>query len=182
MKRIALCIGNDDYKILPKLNCAVADATAIEKALKELGFDTELKTNLNREELAYTIFSFEEKIENYDVILIYYAGHGFQTNGDNILAPIDLNIQDHSKIVGYNSFLLSDLMEILNRFPNQIKIVILDACREIIGTRGTVKDFAPILAPQSSIIAFSTLPGQPSQENISIGHGKYTDALLKYIS
>ena len=26
MKRIALCIGNDAYSILPALNCAIADA------------------------------------------------------------------------------------------------------------------------------------------------------------
>ena len=31
MKRIALCIGNDGYSVLPALNCAIADATAMEK-------------------------------------------------------------------------------------------------------------------------------------------------------
>ncbi len=46
MKRIALCIGNDAYSILPALNCAIADATAMEKELKALGFDTELRTDL----------------------------------------------------------------------------------------------------------------------------------------
>ena len=52
MKKLALCIGNDDYEILPRLNCCIADATAIEEQLKNLGFDTILKTNLNRESLA----------------------------------------------------------------------------------------------------------------------------------
>ena len=46
MKRIALCIGNDKYSILPELKCAVADATAMASKLKGLGFDTELKTDL----------------------------------------------------------------------------------------------------------------------------------------
>ena len=36
MKRLALCIGNQDYEILPKLSCAVADAVSMEEALKEL--------------------------------------------------------------------------------------------------------------------------------------------------
>ena len=36
MKRIALCIGNDAYSILPPLKCAIADATAMEKELKTL--------------------------------------------------------------------------------------------------------------------------------------------------
>ena len=93
MKRIALCIGNDAYSILPALNCAIADATAMEKELKDLGFDTELRTDLDRTGLADAIFSFADKIENYDAALIYYAGHGFQVDGDNILAPIELDIQ-----------------------------------------------------------------------------------------
>ena len=82
MKRIALCIGNDEYSILPALNCAIADAAAMEEKLKGLGFDTELKTDLDRTGLADAIFSFSDKIENYDAALIYYAGHGFQVDGD----------------------------------------------------------------------------------------------------
>ena len=62
MKRIALCIGNDAYSILPPLKCAIADATAMEKELKNLGFDTELKTDLDRTGLAVAIFSFSDKI------------------------------------------------------------------------------------------------------------------------
>ena len=179
MKRIALCIGNDKYTILPELRCAVADATAMADKLKNLGFDTELKTNLNRMELADAIFLFTDKIENSDAVLIYYAGHGFQIDGENILAPIDLNIQDRPEEILYNAFSLSLLTGKLNRFPEKSKIVILDACRNILGHRGAVSDFAPISAPQGAVIAFSTSPGQSSRE--SSDHGYYTEALLKYI-
>lgn len=182
MKRIALCIGNNAYSILPSLSCAIEDATAMADKLKDLGFDTNLKTNLDRTGLADAIYSFSDKIEDYDAALIYYAGHGFQIDGDNILAPIELDVQDRPEIIRYNSFPLSALTEVLNRFPNQTKIVILDACRDIIGHRGALKDFAPISAPQGSVIAFATSPGQSSKENAATGHGYYTEALLKYIS
>lgn len=66
MKKLALCIGNDDYEILPRLNCCIADATAIGEQLKNLGFDTILKTNLNRESLADEILGFVEQIRQYD--------------------------------------------------------------------------------------------------------------------
>ena len=42
---------------------------------------------------ADAIFSLADKIENYGAALIYYAGHGFKVDGDNILAPIELDIQ-----------------------------------------------------------------------------------------
>lgn len=181
MKRLALCIGNNEYTVLPELACAVSDAEAVETKLKELGFDTILQTNLDREYLASTIVDFVERIENYDAVLLYYAGHGFQIDGDNILAPIDLDIKTKSTLVKYNAFPLGDLMELLNKYPEQTKIVILDACRVGLGNRGGFGDFAPVSAPQGSIIAFATSPGQSSNEKRDINHGIYTATLLNYI-
>lgn len=182
MKRLALCIGNQEYEVLPKLTCAVADAISMEKALKELGFDTLIGTNLNREDMANLIFEFQEKIEGYDAILVYYAGHGFQVENDNILAPIDLNVNARSGMVSYNAFPLQKLLEVMSDNPEQTKIVILDACRENLGYRGTFNTFAPISAPRGSIVAYSTSPGKYSRESDETGHGKYTDALLRYIA
>lgn len=182
MKKLALCIGNNDYTILPRLSCCISDAESVERQLKELGFDTILKVNLNREELADQIFDFVEKIESYDAVLLYYAGHGFQADGDNIIAPIDLNINNRASAIRMNAFPLSELMSKLNRYPEQTKIIILDACRETLGYRGTFQDFAPISAPQGSIIAFATSPGQSSKENNATGHGRYTEALLRYMA
>ena len=54
-------------------------------------------------------------IWNYDAALIYYAGHGFQVDGDNILAPIELDIQARPELVKYNAFPLSELTEVLQR-------------------------------------------------------------------
>ena len=182
MKKLALCIGNNEYKVLPKLSCCIADAAAMEEQLKSLGFDTILRINLNREDMANSIFEFSEKIEQYDAALLYYAGHGFQVDGDNILAPIDLDVNNRAPTVRMNAFPMSELMSQLNKYPEQTKIVILDACRETLGYRGGFQDFAPVLAPQGSVIAFATSPGQSAKENSSTGHGKYTEALLQYIS
>lgn len=182
MKKIALCIGNDEYEVLPPLKYAVLDAQEIESSLRLLGFETILKINLNRQDLIETMVDFCGKIENYDVALLYYAGHGFQIEGDNIIAPIDLNISKKSKAVKFDAFPIADLMRSLNDYPEQTKIVILDACRENLNNRGGIMDFAPISAPQGSIIAFSTSPGQSSRESSEKKHGLYTSTLLKYIN
>ena len=181
MRRIALCIGNQDYKILPKLEYAIADAKAMEKVLKKLGFETMLGTNLNRTQLGEVIFEFGSCIDDYDAILVYYAGHGFQIENNNILAPIDLDIFARPEMVRYNAFPLQDLLTIMSKNPEQTKIIILDACRENLGVRGSFNTFAPISAPSGSIVAFSTSPGKYSKENNTIGHGIYTNALLQYI-
>ena len=182
MKKIALCIGNDEYRFLPHLSCCVSDAHAMGEKLENLGFQTTIEENLDREQTANVIIDFIEKCDRYDAILLYYAGHGFQADGDNILAPIDLNINDRPPVIRMNAFTLSELMNQLNHFPEQTKIIILDACRDSLGYRGGLQYFAPVSAPQGSIVAFSTSPGQASKENSSIGHGKYTEALLRYMA
>lgn len=182
MKKIALCIGNDDYYLLTKLKCAVADAKSVAQELCNLGFETSFESNLNRDSLFRAVCSFLDKIESADVVLIYYAGHGFQIDGDNILLPTDINTNDRAEIVKSNSYPLSMLMDKLKDYPDKTKIIILDACRDEFSYRGSFKGFAPFSVPQGSVIEFSTSPGQSSKENIRKGHGYYTEALLKYLS
>lgn len=181
MNRIALCIGNNSYSILPPLSCAVQDATAMAAKLSKLGFDTQLILNQNRADLLSNVFNFTAKIEDSDAAVIYYAGHGFQVEGDNLLAPTDLNIANPVKQVLLDALPLECLMHELNKYPDKPKVIILDACRDFFEDRGTSKGFAPMLVPRGTIIAFSTSPGQSAKENSSSGHGYYTEALLKYI-
>lgn len=71
MKRYALCIGNDEYQILSKLSCAVADAKAIAEKLECLGFDVDTALNLERDELNSKIVSLSNKANEYDAVLLY---------------------------------------------------------------------------------------------------------------
>ncbi len=182
MNRIALCIGNNNYSSLSKLNCAINDAKAVASSLSSLGFDTICKCDLNRTEMINAIEDFLEKLIDYDSCVIYYSGHGCQIEGENILAPIDLDINARDTSIKLNAFPLEDLMRNLDKYPDKTKIFIFDACRNVLNVRGTLKGFAPVLAPQGSIIAFATSPGQFSAEDNTIGHGVYTNVLLQFIS
>ena len=95
-KQIALCIGNDDYQFpcLNKLKCASNDAIAVSEKLKMLNFDVITHTNLDRNSMHSVVDDFEVQLSDYDVALFYYAGHGFESNGDNLLMPIDTDCLD----------------------------------------------------------------------------------------
>ncbi len=182
MKRIALCIGNDDYQIMNKLTCACADAAAVFEKLKLLGFESYLYENVDRSAFVHAVTEFEEMLDDYDAAVFYYAGHGFQIAGQNVLAPVDLNTHAPDNEVKGNAYPLSDLTELLNQHANVQKAIILDACRTELGVRGNIgAGFGPVFALPGSIIAFSTSPGQASKENISSGHGKYTETLLQFM-
>ena len=182
MKRYALCIGNDDYAIMPKLNCAVADAEAVYSNLLKLDFEAELSKNLDNDSLAKKLSSFSDilKDEDYEAALLYYAGHGFQINGDNLLVPVDFDLPVDEKLAKRSAFALDDLMHWLNKYPEKTKVIILDACRNTYSIRGISDYFIPVTAPQGSIIAFSTSPGQTAIERD--GHGLYTQYLLDHMS
>lgn len=184
MKRIALCIGNDEYSSLSVLHCAVADAKAISEELSKLKFVVIYKYNVSMSDMTNVINEFVEKVDDYDSCLFYYAGHGFQIDGKNILVPIDLNVYENNSKIQYDMFSLEYLMKKMDNYKDKTKIFILDACRTDINARGSsiCKGFSSLLVPQGSIIAFATSPGQSSGEDENLGHGYYTNTLLQYIS
>lgn len=184
-KQIALCIGNDDYQYacLSKLVCAINDCREIAGKLETLNFDVLCYENLDRIAMHTAIDEFESRLPDYDVALFYYAGHGFECNGHNLLMPVDTNGID----AGYREWMALDLNYLINalegkNYENNLKtkIIILDACRQDgTGRGGATCGFAPVFAPEGTIIAFSTSPGQKAVE--FEGHGAYTSALLQSI-
>lgn len=181
--RIALCIGNNDYEYLPQLLCAKNDAERIGESLCKLGYETTVKINLNRTEMGNIIFEFAKKLKDYDSCLFFYAGHGFEIASENLLVPIDSNIRIMSsdKEIIYNSFRLQDLLDMFENYQDKVKVLVLDACRNIANARGLNRGFAAMSAPQGTVIAFSTSPGKSALEDASLQHGMYTKCLLKYM-
>lgn len=184
-RQIALCIGNDDYQYscLNKLECAVNDCNAIAEKLRTLNFDVKSYNNLDRDAMHTAVDDFEAQLPNYDIALFYYAGHGFECNGNNLLMPIDTNGLDRS----YRDWMALKLDYVINALEGKqiennlkTKIIIIDACRSNSEGRGHAnRGFAPIFAPEGTIIAFSTSPGQSALELNE--HGAYTNALLQSI-
>lgn len=182
-KRIALCIGNNDYQYLPQLLCAGNDANSMGEALYRLGYETTVKTNLNRTEMGSIIFEFAEKIKDYDSCLFFYAGHGFEVASENLLVPIDSNIpvMASDREIIFNAFRLQDLLDMFEDCQDKVKVLVIDACRNVANTRGVNRGFAAMSAPQGTVIAFSTSPGKSALEDASLQHGMYTKCLLKYM-
>ena len=178
--RFALCIGNNKYSYMEELTCAVNDAVSIGEALQKLNFEVVVMENTELDTLIEAISALEQKIREYEAILVFFAGHGFQINGQNFLAPIDFNPNYDPAHAMYKAFRMNDLMVRIGGNAEKAKIIILDACREEYKARGiSGNEFAPMYAPQGTLIAFSTSPGQVAKE--SKEHGKYTELLLKYI-
>jgi hypothetical protein len=185
MKAKALIIGNSEY---PNsiLDNPVNDANDIGKVLTRLGFEVLLNLNANQVNQDKSITDFATNLDDYDIALFYFAGHGFQINNENYLAAIDTNFEDegHAK---YSAFPLNLLLSYLDKSTNKTSIIILDACRELLNKKAwyrTIEDagLAPIFAPKGTIIAYATSPGEKALDGTGQRNGVYTNALLQHIT
>src|SRR6202165_6213985 len=89
-KRVALVVGNNDYKNVPKLQKAVNDARTMGDTLKQLGFTVMVAENQNRQAFSETLLAFDRAVGPGDTAFFFYAGHGFEIAGQNFLLPTDV--------------------------------------------------------------------------------------------
>lgn len=156
--RIALVIGNADYTHVGKLNNPKNDAKDIEAVLNKLNFDVTKVTDANLINLQQAINSFLQKLDEYAVGLLFYAGHGMQIDGKNYIVPIDLQMAEKSKTT-VSCYCINSFLDGISAYKGKTIICILDACRNnpFTSGRGINAGFAPFSnPPKGTIIAYST--------------------------
>ncbi len=183
-KRVALIVGNSDYKNGNKLVNPKNDASDIAGALKRLSFEVELLVNADEKPLGLAVERFGEKAKNADIAFFYYAGHGVQVNGNNYLIPVDANIKEENQ-VKFSCLDANLVLAKLESAESKVNIIVMDACRdnpfERSWTRSTKgRGLATMDAPVGSLVAYATQPGNTAADG-SGKNGLYTSALLKYI-
>src|SRR6202048_2932688 len=77
-KRVALVVGNNDYKNVPKLQKAVNDARTMGATLKQLGFSVMVAENQTRQAFSQTLLAFDNAVEPGDTACFFYSGHCFE--------------------------------------------------------------------------------------------------------
>jgi hypothetical protein len=184
-KRVALIIGNADYKSSPLRN-PVNDAVLMTSELKKLGFEVITIKNGSQNQIKQGISKFGELLskDKNTVGLFYYAGHGLQIKGKNYLVPTDANISKEPDVEVY-CVDLDGLLANLEYASNNMNIIILDACRNNPfgrGFRSQAGDgLATVNAPVGTIIAFATAPGSIAADGDG-QNGLYTQEFVRALS
>src|SRR3954462_3357370 len=130
-QRVALVIGNANYKSAPKLANPGNDAQSMTQLLNSAGFEVTQAIDLTRSDMIRVVQDFTAKVAERGpgtVAMIYYAGHGVQIEGENYLLPVDAKISTPYDLDG-NSLQLLDLVGNLASFSRRMRIVVLDPCR-----------------------------------------------------
>jgi hypothetical protein len=175
-KRVALVIGNNDYKNVPKLQKAVNDARTMGDTLKQLGFSVMVAENQTRQAFSQTLLAFDKAVEPGDTAFFFYAGHGFEIAGQNFLLPTDVPAatEGQEELVRDASVLADRVIERLQNKKVRTAILVFDACRnnpfERSGTRAVAGGggLAPMTQlPEGVFSVFSAGPRQTALDRLS---------------
>lgn len=187
--RVALVIGNGAYRNVPRLTNPANDATDVAAALKAVGFETIVATDLDRAGMDEIAIRFARVAQNADIALLYYSGHALQFAGVNYLAPTDTQMKDVADL--RRLVRLDDMVADLQQAKN-LRILVLDACRDnpfanelrrSLGSSRAVsvqRGLAKLDNAQGMIVAYATQSGQTAED----GDGRnspYTKAFLENI-
>jgi hypothetical protein len=184
--RLALVVGNAEYRHAGNLANPVNDAALIEASLRRTGFQVRAIRNAGKDELLAEMLAFSRSLRKSNSVgLFYFAGHGLQLNGENYLVPVDADIASEQEIkiagVSLNDFLATLGSE--GRRAGGMNVVILDACRNnpfARSWRSMARGLAPIDSPSGTLIAYATAPGQVASDGVG-GNSPYAKALAAAI-
>ena len=126
-KRLALIIGNSNYEYLDPLANPLNDVTKVAEKLQSLGFDVLPVYDADDREINSKL-NWLKRQSKYDVVIVYYSGHGIQNGNKQYLIPVNGKLDDENDLDYCIS--LEDVYESLNALgKDKTKMVFVDACR-----------------------------------------------------
>jgi len=181
-RRVALVIGNSEYQYIARLSNPTNDAALMAGTLKSLGFSLVgggAQKDLDKPALDRAVQAFGQAAEGATVALFYYAGHGVQIKGANYLVPISANPTKEADV----DFQMVDMGLVLHQLESagaKLNVIILDACRNnpfgARGLRSASSGLAQMQAPEGTLIAYATQPGNVAQDGMG-RNSPFTGAL-----
>lgn len=182
-RRLALVVGNSDYSTVTPLKNASRDARDVAEALKRLGFEVTLLTDVKAGDFWDQVDAFADQAETAESTVFFYSGHAFQMSGVNYLVPVDAQLQSREAI-RTETWNLDGIIARLQDRKRQT-LIFLDACRndplpQSVRGSGTADGLARLQTGAGTFVAFATEPGAVTYDGAGDApNSPFTTALLK---
>lgn len=189
--RKALIIGNDAYtRVSPLLN-AVADANAMESALRSVGFTTFKHLNVTEKTFKAALREFKLRVDPGDEVLVFYSGHGIQVANENYLLPVDFNLRgENEDQVRDEAIQLQRLLDDMQEKKAKFTLAVIDACRDNPLPKkgngrsiGTSRGLAPTTPAKGQMIMYAAGKDQQALDRLSdrdpVKNGVFTRVFIR---
>lgn len=188
-----LSIGNGNYEhIRPNLTNAINDATEVAQAFEQMGYDVQTCIDKTAGEIIEQVQNFSNSIQDGEIAVLYYAGHGCQVIDNNGLSvncimgkDSYMNRDNGGEALRTSVGLQEHVINVLDASKAMIKVFLIDACRKDIPlSRGDDQPIQTgfstnVKSTRGSLISFSTSSGKSASDGAD-GHSPYAKALLEY--
>ena len=186
----ALVIGNNDYENLTDLENAANDARAVHELLQnDYGFESTLLLNGTEAEMFRAFSTLGAEVEDDDLVLIYYAGHGFRSKNESYWLPVELASRQEAEVDGISSLKVADWVRSM---PAKHVMIVADSCYSGSGIQtsggyrydiATLEASLPYFLSSKSRTMISSGDIAPVMDGGAEGqHSVFTDALLGLLS
>ncbi len=183
-KRVALVIGNAEYRSIVSIKNPANDALDVSEALKKMGFSVRTLINADARGMRRALAVFGNKAIQAEIALMFFSGHGLQSDGVVWLLPVDGQAETLAA-VARSSF---SLPQVLQRVQGASKLnaVFLDIARADPYNEAAKRNLpagivSQIEEPRDLLISYATGAGNVAAD----GAGRispFTAALLKHIA
>ena len=180
-ERIALVVGNARYEHIPSLATPAEDTRAVAEALRRLGFEVTLLSDVSTSMFNVVLDAFARQAKGADAVLFYYAGHAFQDDGVNRLVPVDAAL-DRAESLAQETWSMDDIAARIG--GSGTTLIFLDACRTspvspgLRGAGAPAQGLAEFDTPAGTFVSFSTRPGAVSFDQGAGPHSPFAQAFL----
>jgi uncharacterized caspase-like protein len=181
--RLALVVGNSNYKNVPTLPNPKNDSVDVANAFIRLGFKVTQLADATIEDLRIGLRNFSHEATGAEIAVVYYAGHGVEVGGTNWLIPTDASLRSDAD-VDKEAISLDAVLRSVEEAD--FSLVILDACRNnpfpsrterLSQSRGVDRGLARVRPIANVLVAYAAKDGTTADD----GKGRnspYTGALL----
>ncbi len=185
-ERLAIVVGINKYSYFNNLKYAVPDARAIKETLESKGnfevryYVDDSPKSPDKSNIMQALRDAEDDVKQGFVktLVVYFAGHGVEINGNHYL----ITASTYPKDLPETAISLNEVISILNEAKKKSKVMLfLDACRTDPTHRGSSDSriWKSDINSHGLAILKSTAEGQYSYEMPDLGHGVYTYYLNK---
>ena len=191
-KRVALVIGNGDYKSAPHLDNPPIDARAVADEFKKLGFQVVEGYDLDVSQMRKAVSEFSMALPDAKAAVVYYAGHAVSVDDENYLLPVDIVLKSPTDL-DIGAISMSLVLKEMKR-EERVNIVFLDASRDnpfaAVFPRhdrcGCARNsgLSPIQGDlaRGTLVAFPTDPNSTALDGAPGQHSPFTEALLNHLA
>ena len=186
-KRVALVIGNAEYRHASRLANPLNDAADIGAALGRLGFEVARLDNAGYDAMRRGLRAFTRAAATSEIAVVFYAGHGIEVDGRNFLIPVDARLASDQD-VEYEAVPLDLVSRSVDR-ASEFRLIVLDACRDNPfakaitrsgATRSIGRGLARVEPAGETLVAYAARGGSVAAD----GEGRnspYSTALLAHL-